>query len=244
MSKICQSCGQELHDGAQICELCGAQLAEPPSARYTPPPPQPPPQQQYRQQYQPAPPQYQPQQEYQPSTTQQPPQQGYQQLNYTLNAGGKSFNAAVVVQVIAVALIAIFFFPLFRVGFDSLGVSFSGFETAFGKNIDMLFASERIDGNLMAIFLLLIPAAIFVLFLFKNKSAFIANKLFVISCGLSALGVAAFVAFTLGVRDVLGEMPRFSFWYYLAVVLYIAAGVISAVAVSSLKKAAQQRSGI
>jgi hypothetical protein len=236
LSKICQSCGQELHDRAQICELCGAQLAESPSAppeRYTPAPPsQPPPQHQYRQQYQPAPPQYQ-----------QPPQQEYQQPSYTLNVSGKSFNAAVVVQVIAVALIAIFFFPLFRVGFDSLGVSFSGFETAFGKNIDMLFASERTDGNLMAIFLLLIPAAIFMLFLFKNKSAFIANKLFVISCGLSALGVTAFVAFTLGVKDALGEMPRFSFWYYLSVVLYIAAGVISAAGVSSLKKAARQNGG-
>jgi ribosomal protein L40E len=110
MSKICSECGQELPDGAEVCNLCGARL---PTQQYQQPqqqfqqqqqPQYQPPQQQYQQQqpqYQAPPPQYQQHQQQpppQPQPQYQAPPQQYTQQQPDYLKGGKSKIVAAVLS--------------------------------------------------------------------------------------------------------------------------------------------------
>jgi hypothetical protein len=92
---------------------------------------------------------------------------------------------------------------------------------------------RKIDGNFLAIFLLLIPAAMFLAFYLRNSLAFIKGKLFRVSAGLAGLGLVGFIIFAARVNSIAaregipGEFAKYTFWYYLSIILYIASGFVS-----------------
>ncbi|MCL1852082.1 MAG: hypothetical protein FWF88_03505 [Peptococcaceae bacterium] len=160
--------------------------------------------------------------------------------------GGNRIKVAAIVKVAAVALCVLFFLPLFSVSCQGVEISFNGWNTAFGKTVSTYGSSNKVDGNIAALFLLLIPAALFVAFQFKKNLQFINGKLFLISTGFSALGLIGFIVLAMVVNKQAEEnllIAKYTFWYYLSIILYIVAGLISLWCVLSAKKKAQ-KSGI
>jgi len=162
---------------------------------------------------------------------------------------GNRIKVATVIKVVAVTLCILFFLPMFSVSCQGAKISFNGWASAFGKT----FQGEKIEGNFMAFFLLLIPAALFIAFQFKKNLQFINGKLFLISTGISAMGLIGFIAYAMGVNSAVAEQageigglltPDFTFWYYLSIILYIVAGLVSVWCVVSAKKREQQNSGV
>ena len=140
-----------------------------------------------------------------------------------------------VIKIVALVLCIAFFFPLFTVSCQGREVaSFSGWSSTFGKTIDMGMAGvNKIDGNFLVVLLFLIPAALFILFLIKKNAAFCTSKTFYISTGLSIIGVIGYIVFNSGVKKAVMEYTGmsftldFTFWYYLAIILYVSIATLS-----------------
>jgi len=162
--------------------------------------------------------------------------------NATVKIGGNKIKAATIIKVVALALCVLFFLPMFSVNCSGITITFTGLNAAFGKTISFFGVSEKIDGNLAAIFLLIIPAALFASLQFKKNSSVVSGKLFKISTGLSALGLLGFIIFTVAVNNEVYEQtggmvsPQYTFWYYLSILLYLIAGAISIGCILSVKK--------
>jgi len=156
-----------------------------------------------------------------------------------VNIAGKKLKIAMIIKIVALLLCLLFFLPMFTVSCSGMTISFSGADSAFGKTISIYGSSERIAGNIFAIALLLIPAMLFLTFLFKKKFAAINGKRFKVSTVISVLGVVALIIFAIAVNNKIsaeGLTPKYTFWYYLSIILYIVAGIASYWCASSVKK--------
>jgi len=165
----------------------------------------------------------------------------------SVTIGGNKVKISTIIKIIAIGLCILFFLPLFSVSCTGMKLSFNGLDATLGKTISMYGSKEKIDGNFLAIFLLLIPAALFSAFQFKQKISFVAGKLFKISTGLSVLGLIGFIILTFTVNNYAEQnlaTASFTFWYYLSILLYLIAGAISIGCVLSGKKTEQQDSSI
>jgi len=150
---------------------------------------------------------------------------------------GNQVKALTVIKIIAVALAILFFLPLFSVSCEGMQISFSGWDSAFGKTVAAWgMGAERIGGNIMAIFLLLIPIALFVAVQFKENFSFLQGKLFNATLGLSVMGIIGFIALNISVgAEATIFRVNFTFWYYLSIILYILSGILSFGCMNSLK---------
>ena len=163
----------------------------------------------------------------------------------------KTININLIIKIIALALCVLFFFPMFSVSCQGIKISFNGWDSAFGKTIESSLGSmfsekksDKINGNFMAIFLFLVPAILFIMFQFKKNLSFIKGKLFFVSTGLSAIGVMSFITYAIAINNAIekqmgdiGKLAvKFTFWYYLSIILYILTGLTSVVSIISLKK--------
>lgn len=156
-----------------------------------------------------------------------------------VNLGNFRIKAATIIKLVAIGLFILFFLPLFSVSCEGMKITFSGVNAAFGKTVSVFGTNERVNGNLIAIFLLLIPAALFCVFQFKKKLSFVSGKLFQISTGLAALGLLVCIILSSSVNKMAAEnmmIAQFTFWYYLTIILYIGSGFISAWSVVLAKK--------
>jgi len=163
----------------------------------------------------------------------------------TIKLGGSSIALATAIKVIAGVLCVLFFLPfttfiLFRIQF-----SFSGWEVTFGKYINDF---GRTDGNAAGIFLLLIPAAMFIAIQFRDKISFVKDRMFITSSVLSVMGLLGLVIFSSEMNKMIhywfGSISRSNtIWFYLSIILYIVAGAVSVKCVHTAKKSTQQHPG-
>jgi len=157
--------------------------------------------------------------------------------NATINVGGNNVRIGTIIKIIGVALCFFFFLPLFTVSCAGETISFSGFNSTFGRTIAIgggfWGGSERLSGNFLSVLILLVPAALFSIFQFKKNISFVQGKLFKTSLALSVCGLIVLIIFALVVSNrVSGESGgtlrvSFTFWYYFSVVLYIISSAIS-----------------
>ena len=166
-------------------------------------------------------------------------------LNYndedavSIEVGGTKLKVSKIIKGIALCLMLFFFLPLFVVGCQGMQVEFSGWNATVGQSMYIMGMRERINGNIMAGFLFLIPLALFVIFQFKKKLHFVNGKLFLFSTGLSALGLLGFYILHNRVNSFAEQnmvMAQFTFWYYFSIILYIVSGIISVWSIVAAKK--------
>lgn len=157
----------------------------------------------------------------------------------SLTIAGKTVKIATALKIIAIALFVIFFFPLFTVSCSNTSINFNGMNAVFGKTVEVMGEKSKIDGSFIVIILLLVPAAQFAAIHFKKNFEFIKGKLYLISTALSVLGLIGFMFLTSEVNKKAEESMatvKYTFWYYLSIILYIVAGIVSLMCVISSKK--------
>lgn len=143
---------------------------------------------------------------------------------------------SIIVKIIALALIVLFFTPLFTVscsvGYNNYEISFSGLECAIGKNVDAEYGgSGKIEGNLFAGSLLILPVVLLAVFFAKSKNVF----KYLLGTVLSVAGLILFYMFYLEVyRKISGEniglfKVDFSGAFYGSLLLYIVVIILCAV---------------
>jgi len=161
-----------------------------------------------------------------------------------IKIGGIEIMIRKVIMVIAAVEAFLFFMPLFSVSCQGMKISFSGFNAAFGKVIQMYGGAERVDGNIAAILLLIIPILLFLVFYTKKQLSFVNTKLFTTSTALSVAGFLGMIILSTTVTShVEQQMLRvtFTFWYTLSLILYVVSSLISVGCVMFGKKLIQSR---
>lgn len=155
-----------------------------------------------------------------------------------VNVGGNKVKVATIIKGIAIALAVMYFLPWFTVSCSGVKITFSGFNATFGKYVHFYDTPQWVGGSIAALFLLLIPAALFAIFHFEKKMPFISGKMFIISTILSAVGLIGFIGVGNSINTAGGGyiVPSYSFWYYFSMILYIATGVISLFCIKTAKK--------
>jgi len=147
--------------------------------------------------------------------------------NADVNAFGKLLKASFVFKIASVLLAIFFFMPFFSFDIRMFGVragqSMSGWTTAFGMG--------GVGSTTIAVFLLLIPIALFVLFQFKAqleaRFAFIKGRLFT----LSSIGFVAGLLVLFLVRSRLNNLSvgnvSNSLGFWLSLLVYLVASAAS-----------------
>ena len=113
-------------------------------------------------------------------------------------------------------------------GFGYGGESVSGYTLTFGNELS-------VGQNGFAILILLIPAAMFIVYAFKGKISILQGKLHNVSLVLSVIGMIMLVISTFYCRGQLiiqnalhGEwIVMFTIWFYLAIILYAISLILS-----------------
>jgi hypothetical protein len=144
-----------------------------------------------------------------------------------INAFGKTIMANFIFKIASLILTVAFFMPFFSIQIRMFGVSagqsMNGWTTLVGL--------EGASGSFMAIFLLLIPIAIFVLFQFKGqlmqKFPFIKGKLFTFSTGGFVLGFIVLFIVRSSVSGTFRGMAGGAFGFWLSLFVYLIAGIVS-----------------
>ena len=163
--------------------------------------------------------------------------------NISVNVSGNKMAAGTIIKVIAIVLCLLFFLPMFTVSCGNMTISISGLDSTIGKTVSSFGMNERIPGNFLTIFLLLIPASLFCVFHFRRSLAFAQGNLFALSMGVSGSGFLALIIFVMSVNARIsaeGEAfldVKFTFWYYLSLILYVISCTISYMCFRSAKKA-------
>ena len=155
--------------------------------------------------------------------------------NSTVTIAGKVLKISFLMKVISLAACVLFFLPLATLSErgESLSINLAG--SLAQSPVDILF--------------LLVPAALFAAFQFKQikqKFAFLSGKLFYISLIISILAVIAFVLMAIGNTSMVNNMNMshyysnikisFTFWYWLTLILYASMGFLSIMCIKTLKK--------
>jgi hypothetical protein len=95
---------------------------------------------------------------------------------------------------------------------------------------------EGYGGNFWSLFLILIPVAIFVFVQFKDSLSFVKGRLFLLTTALFALGIIMLLIFSSRVNSVFLVLSSLSAAYYISLVLYIIAGILSVGCLISARK--------
>ena len=149
---------------------------------------------------------------------------------------------SVVIRAIAAALTAIFFLPpLFAVSCEGSNelFEFTGLNTLVGKTITTALGPQKVNGNFWAVFLLVIPVALFLVIQLRRNLSFLTRAVFIISTALSFLGVGAFYLLSVVVAKQAQEnlmTAMVSVWFWVSVGLYIGSGVVSLVSVFAFRR--------
>jgi len=165
--------------------------------------------------------------------------EGDSEANLLITASNKKVKPATIIKFASLAICILFFFPLFTVSCSDYTISFTGFDATFGKAVNVLGSSERVDGNFASIFLLIIPLAIFLAFQLKKIQQALQGKIFYTAAGLSVAGIAAMNIFKGAVRErAQSEMlhPEFTATFNIMIFLYIIVVAIAAASAYLLKK--------
>ena len=155
----------------------------------------------------------------------------------TFALGGTVLQAGLIFKVLAVALLVMMFLPFF-----SVGVSMGGFmgltpDLTMTETVNGLDIAFSEGGTALAIFLFLIPIALFALYQFKASLQFATGKLFMFSTGLCVLGILMlFLVWT--------SIPTFggmieigvSAGWIISLILYVVAGAASFGLMTAAKK--------
>ena len=163
--------------------------------------------------------------------------------NVSVNVSGNKVNAGTIIKVIAIVLCLLFFLPMFTVSCGNMTISISGLESTFGKTVSSFGSSERIPGNFLTIFLLLIPLSLFSAFQFRKSLSFTRGNLFTVSMGVSGSGFLALIIFVMSVNARISQEGEgiltvtFTFWYYFSLILYVISCLFSYICFNSAKKA-------
>jgi len=147
--------------------------------------------------------------------------------NAIVTVADKVIKANFIFKVASVLLVVAFFLPMFSIQVRMLGISagqsINGWTAAFGL--------EGAGGSFMAIFLLLIPIAIFVLFQFKTqletKIAFVKGKLFTLSTVGFCLGFVVLLFVRSSANSIWRGNIGNSAGFWLTLLFYLIAGVVS-----------------
>lgn len=141
--------------------------------------------------------------------------------------GSKVFTTAFFFKCMSLLLAVLFFMPMFSVRIRMFGFSaggrLSGWNAAFG--------SEGASGSFVAIFLLLIPVALFALFQFKaqldGKIEFVRGKRFSLAIWAFALGFAFLFITRSSLNSTFGGHVGVAFGFVLSVILYLLLGFVA-----------------
>ena len=136
-------------------------------------------------------------------------------------------KAASIIKLLSLVLCILFFFPMFTISCSGVSVSLSGFDSFIGKTVSVMGVSEKVDGDIGAVFLLLIPLAMLLIFFMKKT---LKDKVFLLAAALSVAGIIALNVFSFAVRQKAEEQlstVRFEWAYYFSIVIYILSAVIS-----------------
>lgn len=148
--------------------------------------------------------------------------------NASVTVAGLLVNASLVFKGLAVLVFIAFILPLYSIGVNFLGTrvadTVGGFSVAFG--------GRDSDGTFWGVVLFLVPILMFLLYQFWKEIvksvAPLAGKLFIITAGLSAIGIISLFA----ARNSLSVMPlvsvRPSIGFVLSFILYLVTLVVSA----------------
>ena len=124
---------------------------------------------------------------------------------------------------------------MFTVSCQGQVLEFSGLESAIGKSAGSGMGTVT-DGNFLAFALLLLPAAIFIVIQFRNKSSALERNSFTASLLLSAAGVVMMIIYQLIVNNKVAQSSanmgffntntqvfdvNFTVEYWLSILLYI-----------------------
>jgi len=147
----------------------------------------------------------------------------YREDEANITIAGVRLQAGLIFKVIAPLLIFVLILPFFSIGVNIFGISMhstmNGFRTAFSS-----------DGTFSAIFLILIPIALFALFRFKRAIPFAQGRLFMISTGLSTLGFIMLFIVRGSLRSSVQPVgfASGSGGFVISVIIYIVAMAVSA----------------
>jgi len=145
--------------------------------------------------------------------------------NATVTAAGVTIKAGLIFKIIPALLFVALLLPFFSFGVRIMGMTMADTMNGFTA----IIGPEGVSGNFFAVFLLIIPILIFVMYQFNNALKFVTGKLFVFSTALCGLGfIMLFI-----VRSSLNSsfQPGFASGaagFTISVILYILATIVSA----------------
>ena len=237
---FCTKCGEKLDEGEMFCTVCGEPVDEIEETELpeTTPTPEPPPEPEPVKQPQPI---QEPNPVYtSPPPERQPAQSGQMPIkfdvpdedNATVTIAGKQLKVGLIMKVAALIICLCFFLPFFNVTIQGESMSFS---------VSSVITQP---GNFWLVIFLLIPAAIFAIYQFKNKLSFLTGKLFIIAIIISVIGIIIKSYYANSMMDFLKHEFRYdlgyvtfgtSFWFWLSLLLYIIIGVLAVMCIRTLK---------
>ena len=141
-----------------------------------------------------------------------------------ISIAGKTFSTNFFFKLMGLLLAIAFFLPMFsiqvRIFGMSAGSSFNGWGAAFGEG-----------SSIIAIFLLLLPVAVFVMFQFKKQLdinvSFIKGRRFTLAIATFALGFILLLALRNSLGNNFGGNIGVSAGFVISVILYLLSGVIA-----------------
>jgi len=152
----------------------------------------------------------------------------------TFNISGKKLRISLVIMIISVVLIALLFLPIINI--KDVNITLSGINMIFGKTYEYnsygwfgtsSISQEKLPGNFVEIFLMVIPAIIFIGVLLRNNphiKKYLKGKTLFLAFILSVLGLFLFstCATTKNLTDLADYFTlKFSFAYYMSIILYV-----------------------
>jgi len=179
------------------------------------------------------------------------------EINETIDLFGKRVRVSITVRTIAIVLSVFFFLPYFTATFKYFWsgqrlseqstfvtyeflteLQFLGFSGVIGGRPIIL------NGSIFALLLILIPVALFAIYNFYRYLQFVKGNLFVVSIILSIAGLLINILYaiiiTSSVVGIATGLPQqsgsvssisfthhFSFWFFLAIILYVLCSIIS-----------------
>jgi uncharacterized Zn finger protein (UPF0148 family) len=158
--------------------------------------------------------------------------------NSSVNVAGKELKVALLLRIAAGSLLFIFaLFPMYAIRFTLWGVTTS--ENLNGLNV--IFRQSGFILTLIALILLMIPVALFLLFQFKKELEksipALKGNLFLASTGLCGAGVFGLIIFGAVVDNMSsGYATVLTIGYVLSMLIYLAAGAVSLMCLTAGKK--------
>ena len=175
------------------------------------------------------------------------------EINATVEIMGKRFRISIIIRTIAIILSVLFFLPYFNAYYSYSKTAF-GTTSHYSERTTYItyefmtelrgYGEPILNGSIFALLLILIPVALFAIYNFYRYTQFVKGKLFITSTILSIAGLLINLLYAIiiiisvsgiasrflqssGFAHSFSLTPYFSFWFYLAIILYALCGVIS-----------------